>query len=181
MVFGVKKFHSYLYGRHFTLISNHKPLQHILGEKKGVPQMASARLQRWSLLLGAYDYSIKHKPGRENSVADALSRLPLPQCPKEIPTPGETIFLVESLQDTPVNTSQIARWTTQDPILSRVRHQIQRGWMDLDQADPGLVPYMQRQNELSVSGGCVLWGSRVVVPLVWRKKCYMRDILGCPG
>ena len=63
LVFGTKKFHSYLYGRRFTLISDHKPLQHIMGEKKGVPQMASARLQRWSLLLGAYNYTIQFKPG----------------------------------------------------------------------------------------------------------------------
>lgn len=55
LVFGVKKFHIYLYGRRFTLVSDHKPLLHIMGENRGVPQMASARLQRWSLLLGAYN------------------------------------------------------------------------------------------------------------------------------
>ena len=69
-----------------------------MGEKKGVPQMASARLQRWSLLLGAYDYRIQFKPGRENLVADALSRLLLPDYPSDIPIPGETIFLIESTQ-----------------------------------------------------------------------------------
>lgn len=104
LVFGVKKFHLYLYGRRFTLVSDHKPLLHIMGETKGVPQMASSRLQRWSLILGAYDYNLQYKPGRENSVADALSRLPLPHYPAHIPTPGETIFMVDSLQDTPVNT-----------------------------------------------------------------------------
>ena len=37
IVFGVKKFHNYVYGRMFTLVSDHKPLQHILGETKPVP------------------------------------------------------------------------------------------------------------------------------------------------
>ena len=76
-------------------------MQHILGEAKPVPQMASARLQRWALLLGAYNYHIQYKPGRENSAADALSRLPLPDAPDDVPTPGEIIHLVENLMDTP--------------------------------------------------------------------------------
>lgn len=78
LVFGVKKFHTYLYGRTFTLFSDHKPLQHILGENRPVPSLASARLQRWALMLGAYSYQIVHKAGRQNANADALSRLPLP-------------------------------------------------------------------------------------------------------
>ena len=159
LVFGTKKFHSYLYGRTFTLISDHKPLQLIMGEKKGVPQMASARLKRWSLLLGAYDYRIQFKPGHENLVPDALSRLPLPDYPSDIPVPGETIFLIESLHNTPLHTKQVANWTNQDPILSRVRS---REWSDVH--EPDLAPYKQRQNELSVTGGCILWESRVIVP-----------------
>ena len=46
LVFGVCKFHSYLYGRKFTLITDHKPLTSILEPKKGVPPIAAARLQR---------------------------------------------------------------------------------------------------------------------------------------
>ncbi|KAL1485298.1 hypothetical protein MTO96_047355 [Rhipicephalus appendiculatus] len=38
--------------------------------------MAAARIQRWALLLSAYDYVIKHQPGKHNIPADALSRLP---------------------------------------------------------------------------------------------------------
>ena len=45
LIFGVSMFHIYLYGRHFTLITDHKPLTTILGPKKGIPPMAAARLQ----------------------------------------------------------------------------------------------------------------------------------------
>ena len=42
LVFGVKKFHRYIYGRKFTLITDHRPLTTILGPKKGVPSLAAA-------------------------------------------------------------------------------------------------------------------------------------------
>ena len=58
LVFGVKKFHQYLYGRCFVLITDHKPLTAIMGPKRGVPPLAAARKQRWALLLSAYDYDI---------------------------------------------------------------------------------------------------------------------------
>ena len=46
LIFGVKKFHQYLYGRKFQLVTDHKPLTAILGPKKGIPSLAAARLQR---------------------------------------------------------------------------------------------------------------------------------------
>ena len=87
IVFGVKHFHQYLFGRSFTIKFDHKPLQHLLGEKKGVPAMASARIQRWALMLSAYNYQVQYVPGKENKNADVFSHLPLPVQPKEVPTP----------------------------------------------------------------------------------------------
>ena len=40
-----------------------------------VPVLASARIQRWAQLLGAYDYVIAYKPGDQLANADSLSRL----------------------------------------------------------------------------------------------------------
>ena len=44
IIFGVKKFHQFLYGRPFVIKSDHKPLQHIFGHARSVPQLASARI-----------------------------------------------------------------------------------------------------------------------------------------
>ena len=54
IVFGVTKFHSYLYGCPFTIYSDHKPLMYLFGEHKGIPTMASARFLRWAVTLSAY-------------------------------------------------------------------------------------------------------------------------------
>ncbi|CAK1596228.1 unnamed protein product [Parnassius mnemosyne] len=50
IVFAVKKFHQYIYGRRFTLRTDHKPLVTIFGPHQGIPSMTASRLQRWALM-----------------------------------------------------------------------------------------------------------------------------------
>ena len=92
VIFGVKKFHQYLYGRQFALETDHKPLESLFNVKKAIPVMAAARIQRWALTLAAYNYTIKYKPGKEHCNADALSRLPLPVTPRMMC--GQWSFLI---------------------------------------------------------------------------------------
>ena len=73
IVYGVKRFHQYLFGRSFTICSDHKPLQYIFSETRPIPNLASARLQRWALTLSAYSYQIRYKPGKDNSNASSES------------------------------------------------------------------------------------------------------------
>ena len=64
LVFGVKKFHSYLYGRRFTMYTDHKPLQTLFNPNKSISTVVSQRIQRWALTLSMYTYSVKHHPGK---------------------------------------------------------------------------------------------------------------------
>ena len=166
-MFGVKRFHQYLYGRKFTILSDHKPLQYLLGETRGIPPMASARIQRWALMLSAYHYEICYKPGADHANADGLSRLPMANYITEVPIPGDVLLLFRTLGSTPVRATQIRQWTDTDPVLSRVHRNLLGGWVKLN--DPDLQPYQSRASELSVQDGCVLWGSRVVIPQRGRK------------
>ena len=60
---------------------------HLFGEHHGIPQLASARIQRWALILGNYTYSVQYKPGKELQCVDGLSRLSLPDTLKSVPIP----------------------------------------------------------------------------------------------
>ena len=115
ILFGVTKFHQYLYGRHFIIYSDHKPLMYICGESKSIPSVASARVQRWALTLSAYTYSIKYRKGEDMCNADALSCLPRTAHPEIVPRPPETIALLEHLANVPLAASQIKSMT--DVIL----------------------------------------------------------------
>ncbi|XP_064469193.1 uncharacterized protein K02A2.6-like [Ornithodoros turicata] len=75
IIFGLKKFHQYLWGRRFTLYTDHKPLTTIFGPKKGIPVTATNRLQRWALIMIGYTYDIQYKPSHQMGNADGLSRL----------------------------------------------------------------------------------------------------------
>lgn len=80
IVWGVKKFQSYLEGRHFTL-----KLKFIMDPKKAVPVTSAARLQRWCFFLGAFSYDIEHRGTKEHANCDGLSRLPRLVAPNDQP------------------------------------------------------------------------------------------------
>lgn len=71
ILFGCKRFHHYVYGRHIDVESDHKPLESILKKPLVV---APARLQRMMLQLQKYNVTVRHVPGKEIPVADTLSR-----------------------------------------------------------------------------------------------------------
>ena len=120
LIFGIQKFHRYLYGRKFTLITDHKPLTTILGPKKGIPSLAAARLQRWAILLSAYDYSIQYKSTTDHGNADGLSRLPLPLTSPTTDTQGAATFNIGQVQALPVTFQHIQKATRRDKILGKV-------------------------------------------------------------
>ncbi len=59
-IFGLP-FHQYVHGRHFTLITNNKPLLGLYNENKAVPAHASVRIQCWAFTLAAYVYSLCYR------------------------------------------------------------------------------------------------------------------------
>ena len=178
-IFGVTKFHSYLFGHPFDLVTDHKPLLALLNEHKPTSPQASARVRRWSLLLSAYEYTMKFRCTSDHSNADALSRVPLQEIPAQTEIPVELVLLMEHLADSPVTAKQIQVWTRRDPVLSTVLHYLQHGWPT--KVDSTLSNYSSRSTELSVHEGCILWGNRVVIPPQGRTAVLQELHEGHPG
>ena len=70
IMWAVKYFRPYLYGRKFKIITDHAPLQWLNSIKE-----PNAKLFRWKLKLQEYNFDVIHKPGKLNTNADALSRI----------------------------------------------------------------------------------------------------------
>ena len=75
VVYFVKYFRPYLYGRHFTIRTDPGSLRWLINFKNPEGQIA-----RWLQILGEYDYEIIHRPGKSHQNADSLSRKTCPQC-----------------------------------------------------------------------------------------------------
>ena len=87
IVFGINNLH--LYGRKFTLFTDHQPLTRIFGPKSGIPPLAAAGLQRWAVLLSGYDHEIVDERSTNNANADFFSRFPVHTRDEEDPDPDE--------------------------------------------------------------------------------------------
>lgn len=160
IVYCVKKFHQYIYGRKFTLKTDHKPLVSIFGPYNGVPVMAASRMQRWAVILSAYDFNLEYVRTDDNA-ADILSRLPVGR--DDGYDPPEQTYLHFASNEMLLDNESIKKQTARDPLLSRVYGYIENGWPDTVDIRE-LEPFFNRKRELYTELGCVMWGHRLVVP-----------------
>ena len=165
LIYGVKKFHKYLIGRKFTLITDHKPLTTIFNPESAIHTLAAARMQRWAIILSAYTYDIEFKRSGDHGNADALSRLPR----KVDHTTHEEVKYFSYLDELPVTAKDISRATLKDPVLARVHEFVANGWPNYVQ-DEDVRPFFTRRDELTVEQGCILWGLRVIIPPKFRSR-----------
>lgn len=70
IIFAFQKFHQHLWGRRFTLYTDHKALIYIHTQKD-----LNAMMQKWFDTLLDYDFEVVHLPGLDNVMPDQLSRL----------------------------------------------------------------------------------------------------------
>ena len=160
LIYGVKKFHQFVYGCKFILVTDHQPLMAILGSKKGLPTLVAARLQCWAILLSAYQYDLEFRGTAQHCNADGFSRLSLPTCENgEDPLAvniNASVFNLHQIEILPVDAKQLKQATLSDPVLSKVLLYTQKGWPAECSAE--LKPYFNKRYKLSVEAGCLLWG-----------------------
>ena len=124
IIFVLKKFHQYIYGRNFILVTNHKPLLALFGPTTPTPALAANRLARWALTLSQYDYTIEYRKTSEHGNADVPSRLPIGPDAKfdngEEVKDTNTVCLIRSIGAQLIMKNETAK----DPILSKLKRYI---------------------------------------------------------
>lgn len=108
-MFGVKKFHAYLYGRVFTLL------------KKGIPVMAAGRLQGYAVFLSGYNYKVAFVSTKYN-IADMLSRIPLKGNDEIEDSEKYTYLNYVEAGELPINVEQNRSATEKDTLLSKITY-----------------------------------------------------------
>ena len=81
IIYALKKFFQYLYGRKFILVTDHQPVVAMFGPNKPTPALTANRLSLWALFLRQLNYTIEYRKTSEHSNADVLSRLPVGEDP----------------------------------------------------------------------------------------------------
>ena len=119
ILFGVKRFYPFLFGRKFTIVTDNKPLAAIISPRKDILAVAAERIQRWTMYLSGFNYDVRYRSSTQNTNADWLSRLP-----KQNEAPDayidENVSLVLGVGVLPVTSEQIKVGVRKDPLLSQV-------------------------------------------------------------
>lgn len=192
IIFGVKKFHQYIFGRKITICTDHKPLLSIFGSRKGIPAHTANRLQRWALTLLCYDFEIKFIGTNEFGHADLLSRL-IADRPSN--TEDQVIAAIEMEDDLlqllsddidaaiPVSFIQIGLETEKDPVLKEVSKYITDGWPSSRKAivSREVQKFYNFKDSLSIIKNCIIFRDRTVVPLRFRRKILAQLHSSHPG
>ena len=170
VVFGLERFHYYAYGRKVKIETDHKPLEAIF--KKYVNK-APPRIARMMLRIQKYDVEIIYVPGKDISLADALSRVN-PCEGEEVKGLNITVHEIHSLINaSPTRRRQIQEETAKDSVLSSLAKVIHQGWpVSRSLCPPLLLDFWNYRDELSIEDGIILKGTRIMIP-----KSLIKDAL----
>jgi hypothetical protein len=199
LVYAVKKFHQYVYGKSFELQTDHKPLLKIFGSKSGIPVHTANRLRRYALTLMGYDFKVKHIDGENFAYADFLSRLidsnvkpgaedVVIACIREStedpvleePEANSSVDVIKSL---PVTLEDLKQATSECEHLQKVIEYVKTNWPQKKGQinDAEAAEYFLLRYELCVVNECLYLRDVPIIPPSLRKRILEDLHDGHPG
>ena len=173
-VWGMEKFHYFLYGRQFILQTDQKPLVSIF--RKHMIDV-SPRVQRIAIRAWQYDFIPEYLPGKQNVISDALSRV-TPLEFQESDTEKE-ILVVNLLQYSTIEQREkdlLLQATDKDAELQSLKQVISTGWPAKRSKLPqNLHAYWDYRDELTVESGILMKNSKVLIPDSLKQK-YINEV-----
>ncbi|XP_063914802.1 uncharacterized protein K02A2.6-like [Zophobas morio] len=125
-------------------------------------------LKRWILFLSGFSYNIQYIKGANNRVADMLSRHPIDaeSGTEEQAVPTVNLIISEGI---PIDAETIHKETVKDTTLKQIHKFVMNGWPEKIN-DEKLIQFSRRKQQITTEGGCLLWGDRIIIPEVLRKR-----------
>ena len=159
----MERFHYFLYGKHFKLETDQKPLASIY--RKHLIDI-SPRIQRLVFRSLPYDFHTEWILGKHIPIADALSRVsPMREENNGIQLPIIRVNYITG--NLPVPATQMERIrisTARDSILNNLRKLVADGWPDNKKSLPKpLQVYWNYRDEISLEDGLLLKSTRILI------------------
>ena len=161
-IWAVERWHTYLWGRHFKLMTDHCPLTTIYGPSN---KRASHRVSRWRTRLMVYSFEVEYKKGMSNTVADSLSRLPVPGETYEDDESEIIAQVVAGITD--VSKDDFVSACQGDSTIQELQRMIRSNWKNQSTLDSFFV---KLKDEFSIVGDIVLRSGKAVVPESYQRK-----------
>ena len=167
-VWGCERYWVYLFGSHFTLVTDNRAIQMIFSHGARRPP---ARIERLALRLSQFNYTIVHSPG-ESNIADYFSRHPDPdtdisRLEAEQASEHYVNFIVENSMPAAIMLTEMANETRADAELQELSDFMRSG----APLPVSLKQYAQVLSELSMAeNGILMRGQRILVPKSLRSR-----------
>ena len=173
-VWGMEKFHYYLYGTEFILQTDQRPLVSIL--KKHMLHV-SPRIQRTAIRSWPYTFTTEWIPGKENVIADALSQVsPKESTDETIQLPIITVNYLSISRIGEDDLQELCAETATDPELQALSRLIFEGWPEKwNQIQETLHAYWSYCDELTIEDGIIMKNHRFIVPKTLKTE-YLEHI-----
>ncbi|XP_037028486.1 uncharacterized protein K02A2.6-like [Bradysia coprophila] len=177
LVWAVERFHFYIFGREFELVSDHKSLEALFSPKS----KPCARIERWVLRLQSNKYKAVFKPGKSN-IADPLSRL-IRETDDINAIDGDRddesyinwIVMHATPKAIPIERIEI------DSLADKTIESVKRATDTNDWSDELTTPFKHFATEFCFARNILLRGSRIVMPECLRNQKLELAHEGHPG
>lgn len=160
LVWGLKKFFHYCYGRKIILIVDNQPLARILHPEKATPVTTAIRLVHYANFLAGFNYEIRLRRTTEHANADYLSRLQhTNKNERDSTLTDDEAFYLNQIAEMPVSLQEIREATAKDPELQKL-------YIDIQSGKENTI----RLHEFSLQNNCIFYGIRIVIPKILQPK-----------
>nr|XP_022910493.1 uncharacterized protein K02A2.6-like [Onthophagus taurus] len=160
IVWGMRKFFHYCYGRRFTLITDNQPLVRIFHPQKDLPATSAIRLIHYANYISGFNYEIKYRNTKAHANVDYLSRMPVSKS-SFLNHDSHELFQINEIEQLPITKNEIRRRTLRDPLLKKIYIAIETD---------GEMPKGFPREEFTIQDGCLLRGIRVAIPEEFRQQ-----------